>query len=303
MRFCLEKVNEKIFSENTAAALLVISFMLLLTFTISFMCNISWSTENLGSLTGGVVMCVISVANAILLYSTLKLQGKGITNEKDAHRQQQFETTFFNLLEFQRRLTEEIVVKYKYVDDRGYDTMNEAKGKEFFHFAKSELQLISMTLKSNIKEKYDEEQPMSEITELENEKNAPYPIELEKQRYEKMEGIREKLRIKLCNRVYDIDDKARQRCSFDSKESYLLFSKIWDNYYERYITNIFYILQYVSEGYYLNEKEKQKYINFIRLQMSKDELYFVETHAQSFPPFRDLLEKTHLTELLPTNRT
>lgn len=302
MRFCLEKVNEKIFSENTAAALLVISFMLLLTFTISFMCNISWSTENLGSLTGGVVMCVISVANAILLYSTLKLQGKGITNEEKAHRQQQFETTFFNLLEFQRRLTEEIVVKYEYIDENGNILNNEAKGKEVFSFAKNELQLISIALASEIKEKYDRNS-LSEILELENEKNTLYPIELEDLRCEQIKELKKKLQIRFCNRVYDIDDEARQRYSFDSKESYLLFSKIWDNYYERYITNIFYILQYVSEGYYLNEKEKQKYINFIRLQMSKDELYFVETHAQSFPPFRDLLEKTHLTELLPTNRT
>ena len=266
------------------------------------MCNISWSTENLGSLTGGVVMCVISVANAILLYSTLKLQGKGITNEEKAHRQQQFETTFFNLLEFQRRLTEEIVVKYEYIDENGNILNNEAKGKEVFSFAKNELQLISIALASEIKEKYDRNS-LSEILELENEKNTLYPIELEDLRCEQIKELKKKLQIRFCNRVYDIDDEARQRYSFDSKESYLLFSKIWDNYYERYITNIFYILQYVSEGYYLNEKEKQKYINFIRLQMSKDELYFVETHAQSFPPFRDLLEKTHLTELLPTNRT
>lgn len=298
MRTNMGKFKEKFFSENTAVGLLIISLALLIVFATSFSrCN-RWSTEDLGSLTGGVVMCIISIANALLLYSTLILQSKSIINEKEAHRQQQFETTFFNLMEFQRKFSEQMEVKYNYVDDDGNISKNEAKGKDVFSFAIGEIKLISMALKSDVSAKYDKDVPMKEIIELENEKNILYPIELEGQRYEKMEGIKNTLRIKYCNRVYDIDDEARKRYSYDNKMSYMLFSKKWDIYFEQYLTNLYYIMQYVCDEYSMDEKEMQKYIHFVQLQMSRDELYLAEEHAQSFPSFRDLLDRTHLTDIL-----
>lgn len=188
------------------------------------------------------------------------------------------------------------------MNERGNISGNEALRKKVFSFANSELQSISMALESNISAKYDEELPMQEVTDIETEHDTPYPIELEKQRFERIEGLRNTLRIKLCNSIYDIGDEDRRNYSHDDKIAYVLFNKEWGIYFERYTTSLYFLLQYVSDEYRSKRKELQKYIFIVQSQMSRDELSFVDVHAQSFPAFREILDKTHLTDIITNNK-
>ena len=188
------------------------------------------------------------------------------------------------------------------MNERGNISGNEALRKKVFSFANSELQSISMALESNISAKYDEELPMQEVTDIETEHDTPYPIELEKQRFERIEGLRNTLRIKLCNSIYDIGDEDRRNYSHDDKIAYVLFNKEWGIYFERYTTSLHILLQYVSDEYRSKRKELQKYIFIVQSQMSRDELSFVDVHAQSFLAFREILDKTHLTDIITNNK-
>ena len=275
----------------------IIAFVLLI---ISIVCI--FDGENSPIFWATFIGSCIAIANALLLYATLRSQNESIVNTKEAHRQERFETTFFNLLEFQRKLVDEMAINYKYVNERGNISENEALRKKVFSFANSELQSISMALESNISAKYDEELPMQEVTDIETEHDTPYPIELEKQRFERIEGLRNTLRIKLCNSLYDIGDEDRRNYSHDDKIAYVLFNKEWGIYFERYTTSLYFLLQYVSDEYRSKRKELQKYIFIVQSQMSRDELSFVDVHAQSFPVFREILDKTHLTDIITNNK-
>lgn len=276
---------------------LIIAVVLLL---ITLACN--FDSEKSPIFWATFIDSCIAIANALLLYATLRSQNESIVNTKEAHRQERFETTFFKLLEYQRRLVDEMAISYKYVNKRGNISENEALRRQVFSFANSELQHITMALESSISAKYDEELPMQEVLDIETEYDTPYPIELEKQRFERIEGFRNTLRIKLCNSIYDIGDEDRRNYSHDDKIAYVLFNKEWGIYFERYTTSLYFLLQYVSDEYCSKRKVLQKYIFIVQSQMNRDELSFVDVHAQSFPAFREILDKTHLTDIITNNK-
>lgn len=244
----------------------------------------------------------VAIANALLLYATLNLQNQGIKNEKEAHRQERFETTFFNLLESQRKLTESISVDCGYIDERAGVSLQRINGRLFFVFANKELQIITETLETNIDKKYLERDTLDSIQAFENkweEKNPENVVGEEKQEEWKM--LVRSTRIEYCNLVYDISKGDRQRFLSNKNMPYTLFRKRWYGCFEHYIRNLYYILQYVSEADNLDEEAKQKYITFVQSQMGRYELALVEYHAQSFPSYRKMLDMTRLTELLIKN--
>ena len=49
------------------------------------------------------------------------------------------------------------------------------------------------------------------------------------------------------------------------------------------------------------KKDLEKYVNFIQSQMSRNELHVIVTHGKSFQRFKELLDKTHLTDITTNN--
>lgn len=245
----------------------------------------------------------IAIANALLLYATLKSQNESIANEKEAHRQERFETTFFNLLDYQRRLTEEIIINYEYIDDNANNSFLEVRGKESFSFANNEIRQISESLKSDNSATCNYNDIKSDWDKL-KEELAGEDINgiISEFGISKLKEFRNKASIKHHNRVYSINDEERQCYLSDQTIPYKLFMKKWGVYFECYIKSIECILQHMCEEYQLDERRMQKYTTFLQVQMNKDELQFIETHAQSFSYFGKMLNKTHLTEILTHNK-
>jgi len=241
----------------------------------------------------------VAIANALLLYATLNSQNHGIRNEKDAHRLERFETTFFNLLESQRKLTEEITVDCEFIDEDARVSMQRIKGRLFFVFATKELQIITESLETKINKKYFESDTLDSIQAFDNkwEKKDPENV-MEGKKQKEWKKIIKNTQIEYCNLIYDISEDDRQRHLLNKDISYTLFKKQWYGCYEHYIRNLYYILKYVSEAKHLDEEAKQKYITFVQSQMSRHELTLVEVHAQSFPPYHKMLDITHLTNYI-----
>lgn len=245
----------------------------------------------------------IAIANALLLYATLRSQNESIVNTKEAHRQERFETTFFNLLDYQRRLTEEIVINYEYVDDNLNTSSQEVKGREAFSYANNEIRQISNSLTSGISSTYNYDDIIPEWEklkeELVGEDTNGYISEYG---IAKLKEFRNKAIIKHHNKVYSICDEDRQNYPSNSTIPYKLFMQKWKPSFERYIRNLECLLQHMCEEHQLHGKWRQKYIKFLQSQMTRDELQLIETHAQSFPDFNMLLVKTHLTEIVTNNK-
>ena len=245
----------------------------------------------------------VAISNALLLYATLRSQNESIVNTKEAHGQERFETTFFNLLDYQRRLTEEIVINYEKADGNANISFLEARGRESFSFANNEIRQISESLKSDISATYNYDDILPNWEKLKEElvgddKNG----NISEDGIAKLKEFRNNTNIKHHNLVYSINDEERQCYLYDQTIPYKLFMKKWGVYFECYIRSIECILQYMCEEYQLDERRMQKYTTFLQVQMNKDELQFIETHAQSFSYFGKMLNKTHLTEILTHNK-
>ena len=90
----------------------------------------------------------VSIANAIFLFATLSSQNRGINNQKESFAQERFETTFFNLLESHRKLTEELSVSAMVLNENLQIERIKLDGRTFFSFAINEISHIQDSLKS-----------------------------------------------------------------------------------------------------------------------------------------------------------
>lgn len=245
----------------------------------------------------------IAIANALLLYATLKSQNDSIFNTKEAHRQDRFETTFFNLISLQRRLTDEMIANYEDIDQHGNILKKEAKGKLFFSFAMNEIKHISDSLKSHIFLLYNDRDIIIENEELEKKLvGEDTNGVLSKHGENMLRDFLDRARIRLYNRTYSISNEDRQQYSSNHNYAYTLFEEKWHPFFEQYINNLYCILQHICEEKYLTEEDIQKYTNIVQAQMSRDELLFVKKHGQSFPVFSKMLDKTHLTDIITKNK-
>ena len=246
---------------------------------------------------------VVAIANAILLYSTLNSQKEGLENEKKAHKQERFETTFFNLLQVQRKLTDELSVKFEFIGNNGRPTFQEVNGRQFFSFVINEMKLISNSLGANVITKYNWEKIELNISAFEAKWDHDDPTHvLDDKRQQKWEELKGNIQFQYTNFVYDISTKDRENFSTNSNLPYNIFIRKWYPIFEHYIRNLYYILQYVYEENKSSKRTMKKYVNFIQSQMSRNELYVIETHGKSFRRFQDLLNKTHLTDIITSNK-
>ena len=128
--------------EYVAIGLLVISLCIVIVFIIFWCCwqNSHSSLSSFGSLTGGIIACMISAANAILLYVTLKAQQEDIANSKRKNEREHFEKSFFLMLDRLDKVESNIVVQYEDIDRREMEHKSlSAQGRFFFVFLYNEL--------------------------------------------------------------------------------------------------------------------------------------------------------------------
>jgi len=125
---------------------------------------------------------------------------------------------------------------------------------------------------------------------------------MNEQRQREERKVNEWARIRFYNSIYSIRKEDRQHYPSNPKIPYTLFWNKKYMYFEHYVRSLYYFLQFISDEGTLDEDAKQRYITIAQAQMSRDELQLIEIHAQSFPAFRKMLDKTHLTDIKTNNK-
>ncbi|MBP5716128.1 MAG: hypothetical protein J6W69_03325, partial [Bacteroidales bacterium] len=144
-------------TEMSATLLLIISFFLLIAIAVCWCFCTQESCGIYGSFVGGSVGCLISIANAILLYVTLKTQQEDLSNAKKKSEREHFENTFFRMTEQLETLTKNIFLSYEDLDESSLELSNKSIcGKYFFVFFEMEMQrLDECSEKDLVYHKYD----------------------------------------------------------------------------------------------------------------------------------------------------
>ena len=257
----------------TAFGLVLLSVaILLIPLPYSFVCK--FGNSSYANVASGIVMCFVSIANALLLYSTLQFQSSSFRHER-------FEATFFNLLERQEMLTRNLIV----VDDVWHSLEEEIKNTQFksqqcFKYVYTEIALMKDSIK-NVKEMcyFDNHEYEQGLMYYEREKEkcngdlgkiANVNVKLQDYMYLK--------RLQYMKTKYDI-----MKVEYRSEEElniicYDTIMKIRKDDFEHYYRNFKQLFVHINNNK-KGKNERLKYANYIASQMSWYEMKLLSFHV------------------------
>lgn len=287
------------------------------------------TTGQIGDFFGGVVGSLWALAGVFLYFSALKLQSDQLKTQmlemnqnKKLMSQQQFETTFFNLLSAQQTIKSNIKEKFfsVRVNDNGYEySSKEEGGNDFFFRIRSEL--ISIYESLNEKEyKCWNQEVQDDFFHIHNQAKQ----------YEEYGGGElgkeycRSLELSYVNRVYNI-----KQSNFESlKEHYSVlehcvyaYMKLffrYENSLGHYCRHLYNIVKFLDK-YWTDELESVKgsndevekkkiddrmkmYLAFIHSSLSTAELTVLFYNCLLFPKAEALFVKYNLLENLMSER-
>lgn len=283
-------------------------------------CIVDFSNKgDIGSTIGGTTAPFIGILSILLLFYTLWEQIKFNKAQKGISADEQFKSTFFNLLQTQRDILSKISGEFSYLNY--YNVSDEYKenseGLKFFNSAKIQLRLIFSTL--NCKEYnsgYDSEEAAHMELYLESEITAGtnIPLEIKQQNDELELKYRLPYRVAFINDKYSISKKMHEKYKELSNENKIgLGYAFFFNKYENigsYFRHIYQILKFIKT----NEDEKirtlgndnmeqihdqfKQYAQFIQAQMSTEELLLLFYNSFAFKRAQELIVHYDLLENL-----
>ena len=232
------------------------------------------------------VSVFVAITNAILLFITLKSQVEGTNNQKQAFEQERFETTFFNLLDNHRNLTEKLSVSVMFLKENLQIDNIRLEGRSFFSFAIKEIAYIQESLKSKYYSgQFDTQSDNKSIDAIEqNHTSIDAEGLLDKELEKKLIENYDHQRIKFTNLMYNIsNDKWNKIHNSDDKEtiSVDIFYKTMFPQYNHYIRSLNNLLDFAK-------RREGGYLHIITSQMSEDELSYISHHALIDNHFKDI---------------
>ena len=283
-------------------------------------------TGQIGDFFGGIIGSIWALAGVLLYFSALKMQSQELSNQiremndsKKMMQQQQFETTFFNLLKTQQELKGSLKGQFfcviRYRGSFQYHSA-EYESEAFFRAIYHEMRLLYSIYQLKRYTPWDEEIVNRELNEYynarEHEEDDPdYDCEQEinhmfiqyNQRYL---TSRYRVKEKTVNKVQEkLDEMLMCRCIYGH-----IFAKYQDviGHYCRHLYNIMKFLDYEKQKC-LNEigggVDKQAieerfstYVAFIQSMLTTSELCVLFYNALLFPKAEHLFVKYNLFDNL-----
>lgn len=244
-----------------------------------------------GSCYGSFISGVAAIANAILLYLTLRRQGRSF-------KQERFETTFFNLLSNHEKVVERLLIEKNNENDNGF-----TKNRQIFDYILQESKLIKIALSS---EKY-----LGQDTDIEDKgilywEDMLYQTNINEKRElckKHIEALKTDITIKFYNAKFHIAEKLYNKYNSltDQTTKDLFCNKIVFKYYEPYMINYLHsikeILKYTND-YIYRKKSISRYMNIFITSMSYKELFFIQNYAKYNKRFGKCIETCKLDKII-----
>ncbi|MFM2213938.1 MAG: hypothetical protein RL427_1201 [Bacteroidota bacterium] len=254
------------------------------------------------SLFSGLALAVI-IYSIFLQQNELNLQRKELTDTRQEFKDQNFQTTFFNLIKTQQQIANEISTTI--VDLKSYNQYSnyEANGRGFFMCSRIEFKRIEKALNSPFVN-------FSEWTEYDEQIEGP------QNDYEE-EGLFDSRKSSYTLKYYSIDKKGWEDAQKlkDVELAKFIYGKFFNRFlhvYGHYFRHLYHILLFLDKSeeekiaQFETSDEKQtvkeefyQYANFVQAQMTTPELFLTFYNSLSFPKFQKLIIKYNLLENLP----
>ncbi|WP_283687379.1 putative phage abortive infection protein [Dysgonomonas sp. Marseille-Q5470] len=283
-------------------------------------------TGEIGDTIGGITAPIIGILSVIFLIWTLWEQIDFNKKQKNISIDEQFKSTFFNLLQVQRDIVNKISGKFTYVSkkDVTHIVTIKSNGLDFFSQARYQLFLIFKSLDNNkYINGYNDTNAQYAESDIENTwyrdyggSDLPYDIEAMWNNYSN--NTRMVHIIAYTSDLFGISKKGHENYqSLSINKQIGLGYAYFFNKYETigyYFRHLYYILKFIKKneddkihslGDNPNQAEMEKirneynlYAQFIQAQMSTDELLMAFYNSFAYPKAQYLIIHYNLLENL-----
>lgn len=257
----------------------------------------------INSLFSGLALAGI-IYSIFLQQKELSHQRTELKETKEEFKDQNFQTTFFNLLKIQNQLANDISATIGDLSSYDKENYKEIIGRKFFNQSKFQLLRINKALDSIRYSNY------SRWTEEDNYEHGPsnsWDAE------DLTKSMKQAFTLKYFQIDKDMWENSKEQSPIERAERlYAIFFNKFHFAIGHYFRHIYHILLFVEETEKekitktndVREKEKiqkdfKQYAEFIQAQMSTPELFLLFYNALSFPKLQRLLIKYNTLENLP----
>jgi hypothetical protein len=257
----------------------------------------------INSLFSGLALAGI-IYSIFLQQKELSLQRTELKETKEEFRDQNFQTTFFNLLKTQNQLADDISATIGDLKSFDKEEYREIIGRKFFNQSKFQLQRIDKALNKEIFTNY---------SKWSEEDHYNYGPSSSWEADDLTRSMRESFSLKFYRIDKETWESSKNLSPLERAER--LYAIFFNKYYfviGHYYRHFYHILLFLEE----TEKEKilkandedeknailkefNQFAEFVQAQMSTPELFLLFYNALSFPKLQRLLIKYNTLENLP----
>ena len=279
------------------------------------------STGEIGDTIGGITAPIIGLVSVVLLYITLKNQINAnerqydmLVRQEKMMRDEQFKSTFFNLLTEQRDLLHSLTAIYHGLSLKDVTKQISVKvcGQNFFDMTFVELKFLFKFFELPNYDSFDDEEIEMLIRNAYEQcfQGLNLPEELKRENEENIRGTKEYVFSLYFRNIFVITkDDFLKYIELENEEEKLSF--VYGKYYTKrensgcYFRHLYRILSFIEEAEDQdvnvsgqNRKQIEKnyfiYAQFVQAQMSTKEMIAVYYNSFSFPKLKRLLIKYDL---------
>lgn len=283
--------------------------------TMSFL-----NTGQIGDTIGGISSPIVGIVSIILLAYTLIEQLDFNRKQVLLQRQEQFKTTFFQLLQEQREITNSLYSSYEVVklNEPTFTQKIAVKGQQFFRMGTFVLRNLFESMEYGCYcHSYNPEEIEQLIIKYESESDYDNYLENEQDNLHSfsLSSIKKESCFCFLNDKYKITSEEFESYKrMDIKQKidfvYRRFFNVHEEcgYYFRHLYRILYFVKRSEdeelngvEDFAVRQQISKRYfelVQFVQAQMSTKELLMVFYNSFSFPKLRDLLIKYNILENL-----
>lgn len=222
----------------------------------------------------------------------LSLQRRELSDTRKEFKDQNFQTTFFNLLKTQRQLADEINCNVFFLRSYDQELNSNVQGRQFFITSKSEMKKIIKALDHN---KYIKYTKWDEYDEYEHQPQSAWEAD-ELSTYRQLAFIFYNYNI--TNETYD-----KYKASAEIDKAIIVYNIFFEKYryvIGHYFRHLYHIFSFLEKEQNDNGDKDEiiNFSNFIQAQMSTPEMFLLYYNCLKFPKMKNLVIKFKILENL-----
>ena len=228
--------------------------------------------NNFGGFIGGLVGPIFSLAGFLLLYETIIAQRQSFDKQQESFEIQQFETKFFELIQFHRDNVSQMVHCVPWNKEKNYYD----KARVFIEMKSQFLKIFKVVkTKVDISNKIsfeNKERSAINISYLILFFGTPLVSRADLELYLTKYGYAKDLTDSIIKELY------QKKTEYDTKTVYYGGHQVRLGHYFRHL---FQTVKFVDKIKFLNEKQKYNYVKILRAQLTQHELaiFFVNSFS------------------------